>query len=81
MVATGIVAASRNRVTGMRGVIAIAVAGVSLAGCSSFSTDAFKPTPPTVQVQLELDSAGRRRQDVAGAGLQDALLGRGARGR
>jgi hypothetical protein len=37
----------------MRRVIGIAVAGASLAGCSSFSLDAFKPTPPTVQVQLE----------------------------
>jgi hypothetical protein len=37
----------------MRRVIAIAVAGASLAGCSSFSMDAFKPTPPTVQVQLD----------------------------
>jgi hypothetical protein len=37
----------------MRRVIAIAVAGVGLAGCSSLSFDALKPTPPTVQVQLE----------------------------
>jgi hypothetical protein len=37
----------------MRRVIAIAVAGASLAGCSSFSLDAFKPTPQTVQVQLD----------------------------
>jgi hypothetical protein len=37
----------------MRRVIVIAVAGASLAGCSSFSMDAFKPTPPTVQVQLD----------------------------
>jgi hypothetical protein len=37
----------------MRRVIAIAVAGASLAGCSSFSWDAFKSTPPTVQVQLD----------------------------
>jgi hypothetical protein len=37
----------------MRCVIVIAVAGVSLAGCSSFSLDSFKPTPPTVQVQLD----------------------------
>jgi hypothetical protein len=42
----------------MRRVIAIAVAGASLAGCSSFSLDAFKPTPPTVQVQLESVPAG-----------------------
>jgi hypothetical protein len=37
----------------MRRVFAIAVAGASLAGCSSFSLDAFKSTPPTVQVQLD----------------------------
>src|SRR6202023_583492 len=37
----------------MRRVIVMAVAGASLAGCSSFSLDSFKPTPPTVQVQLE----------------------------
>src|SRR5450432_602222 len=37
----------------MRRVIVIAVAGASLAGCSSFSLDSFKPTPPSVQVQLE----------------------------
>ena len=37
----------------MRRVIVIAVAGASLAGCSSFSLDAFKSTPPAVQVQLE----------------------------
>src|ERR1700682_4366474 len=37
----------------MRRVIVIAVSGASLAGCSSFSLDSFKPTPPSVQVQLE----------------------------
>src|SRR5882757_10770048 len=37
----------------MRRVIAIAVAGMSLAGCSSFSLDSLKPTPPPIQVQLE----------------------------
>jgi hypothetical protein len=37
----------------MRRVIAIAVAGASLAGCSSVSFDSFKPTPSAVQVQLE----------------------------
>ncbi len=37
----------------MRRVIVIAVAGASMAGCSSLSLDAFKPTPPTVQVQLD----------------------------
>jgi hypothetical protein len=37
----------------MRRFIVLAAAGVSLGGCSSFSPDAFKPTPPTVTVQLE----------------------------
>ena len=37
----------------MRHVIVVAVAGASLAGCSSFSSDAFKSTPPTVQLQLD----------------------------
>src|SRR6266487_5165711 len=42
----------------MRRVIAIAVAGYSVAGCSSFSLDSFKPTPPTVQIQLESTPPG-----------------------
>ena len=37
----------------MRRVIAIAVAGVGLAGCSSFSLDSFKSAPPPVPVALE----------------------------
>ena len=37
----------------MRRVIAIAVTGASLAGCSSFSLDSFKPAPPLVKVALE----------------------------
>ena len=66
----------------MRRVIVIAVAGASLAGCSSIpSLDYFKSTPPTMQVQLEFGSAGRRCQDLAGAGLQDPLLGLRARAR
>ena len=59
----------------MRRVIAIAVAGYSVAGCSSFSLDSFKPTPPTVQIQLESTPPGAD----AWAGVQDALRGRGAR--
>jgi len=42
----------------MRRVIVVAVAGVGLAGCSSFSLDSFKSTPPTVQVALESVPSG-----------------------
>ena len=55
MVATGIVAVSRNRVTDMRRVVVIAVAGPSLAGCSSFSTGllqadaAHRPGPARIR--------------------------------
>jgi len=37
----------------MRRAIAIAIAGVGLAGCSSFSLDSFKSAPPPVTVALE----------------------------
>jgi len=43
----------------MRRVIAIAMAAASLGGCSSMpSWDAFKPTPPAIQVQLESTPPG-----------------------
>jgi hypothetical protein len=42
----------------MRRLIAIAAAGASLAGCSSFSWDSLKPAPPTVQVQLDSTPPG-----------------------
>ena len=42
----------------MRRVIAITAAGLSLAGCSSFSMDYFKSTPPTMQVQIESNPPG-----------------------
>jgi hypothetical protein len=42
----------------MRRVLALAFIGVSLAGCSSFSLDSLKPTPPPVQVQLESTPPG-----------------------
>jgi hypothetical protein len=42
----------------MHRVIAIAVAGLSLAGCSSFSMDYFKSAPPTMQVQIESTPPG-----------------------
>jgi hypothetical protein len=44
----------------MRRVIAIALAGASLGGCSSFSSmgDYFKSTPPLMTVQLESQPPG-----------------------
>src|ERR1700726_2111664 len=54
----------------MRRVIVIAVAGASLAGCSSFSLDAFKPTPPAVQVQLESVPAGADARPSLGPGCK-----------
>jgi hypothetical protein len=57
----------------MRRVIVIAVAGLSLAGCSSFpsvSWDSFKPTPPTVQVQLESVPPGADARTSLGPGCK-----------
>jgi hypothetical protein len=55
----------------MRRVIAIAIAGCSLAGCSSFaSLDAFKPTPPTVQVQLDSVPSGADARTSLGPGCK-----------
>jgi hypothetical protein len=54
----------------MRRTIVIAVAGASLAGCSSFSLDAFKPTPPTVQVQLESVPPGADARTSLGPGCK-----------
>jgi hypothetical protein len=54
----------------MRRVIAIAVAGASLAGCSSFSFDSFKSAPPTVQVQLESVPSGAEATTSLGPGCK-----------
>lgn len=54
----------------MRRVIAIAVAGISLAGCSSFSFDSLKPTPPPVQVQLESTPPGADATTSLGPGCK-----------
>jgi hypothetical protein len=51
----------------MRRVIAIAVAGASLAGCSSFSLDSFKMTPPAIAVQLESVPPGAEATTSLGA--------------
>jgi hypothetical protein len=52
----------------MRRFLVIAVAGASLAGCSSFSLDAFKSAPPTVQVQLDSVPPGADAKTSAGPG-------------
>jgi hypothetical protein len=57
----------------MRRVIAIAAAGISLAGCSSFSLDYFKPTPPTPptsQVQLDSTPQGADARTSVGPGCK-----------
>ena len=54
----------------MRRVFAIAFAGVSLAGCSSFSLDSFKPTPPLVPVQLESTPPGADATTSLGPGCK-----------
>jgi hypothetical protein len=54
----------------MRRVIVIAAAGLSLAGCSSFSLDAFKSTPPAVQVRLESTPPGADARTSLGPGCQ-----------
>jgi hypothetical protein len=58
----------------MRRVIAIAAAGVSLAGCSSFSMgDYFKsspPAPPTVQVQFDSTPQGADARTSVGPGCK-----------
>lgn len=54
----------------MRRIIAITVAGASVAGCSSFSLDSFKPTPPTVQVQLDSVPSGADAKTSLGPGCK-----------
>ena len=54
----------------MRRIIMIAVAGASLGGCSSFSLDAFKPTPPTLQVQLDSMPPGADARTSLGPGCK-----------
>jgi hypothetical protein len=54
----------------MRRVFVIAVAGMSLAGCSSFSLDSLKPTPPPIQVQLESAPSGADAVTSLGPGCK-----------
>jgi hypothetical protein len=57
----------------MHRVIAIAVAGACLAGCSSlpsFSLDSLKPTPPNIQVRLESTPPGADARTSLGPGCK-----------
>jgi len=58
----------------MHRVIAIAAAGMTLAGCASFSTDSFtdyfKSTPPKVQLQLESMPPGAEARTSIGPGCK-----------
>jgi hypothetical protein len=58
----------------MRRVIAIAVAGASLGGCSSMPSfsvgDYFKSTPPAIQVQLESQPSGADAKTSLGPGCK-----------
>src|SRR5882724_13123770 len=54
----------------MRRVVAMAILGVGLGGCSSFSFDYFKSTPPTVQVQLESNPPGADGRTSLGPGCK-----------
>ncbi len=54
----------------MRRVIAIALAGVSLGGCSSMSWDMFKSAPPTAQVRLESNPPGADATTSLGPGCK-----------
>src|SRR5215470_6874439 len=59
----------------MRRVIAIALAGASLGGCSSSPSlssfsDYFKSTPPTIPVQLESQPPGAEAKTSLGPGCK-----------
>lgn len=54
----------------MRRVIAIALAGASLGGCSSMSWDMFNSAPPTLQVRLESNPPGADATTSLGPGCK-----------
>ena len=51
-------------------VIAIAIAGAGLAGCSSFSMDSFKMAAPEVPVQLDSVQQGAEAKTSLGPGCK-----------
>ncbi|MDU3131836.1 MAG: hypothetical protein E6699_30675, partial [Bradyrhizobium sp.] len=51
-------------------VIAIAIAGAGLAGCSSFSMDSFKMAAPEVPVQLDSVPQGAEAKTSLGPGCK-----------
>ncbi|MDH2386515.1 hypothetical protein [Bradyrhizobium sp. CER78] len=54
----------------MRRIIVFAAAGLSLAGCSSFSLDSFKSAPPPMQVQLDSNPQGADAVTSIGPGCK-----------
>ncbi len=54
----------------MRRGIAIAAMGLALAGCSSFSFDAFRSTPPSLQLQLDSVPSGADALTSLGPGCK-----------
>ena len=54
----------------MHRIIAIAITGASLAGCSSFSLDSFNPAPALVKVALESAPPGADATSSLGPGCK-----------
>ena len=54
----------------MSRVIVVALAGASLAGCSSLSWDSLKSAPPMVQVQLDSVPSGAEAKTSVGPGCK-----------
>jgi len=54
----------------MHRIIAIAITGATLAGCSSFSLDSFKPAPALVKVALESAPPGADATTSLGPGCK-----------